>query len=52
MDKIKTLEGDSDYDSSVAFHPTAPLPATVSSGKTAKLWRLSSDNYFINLKIV
>jgi hypothetical protein len=29
---------------SVAFHPTAPVLATGSDDKSAKLWRLSSDN--------
>jgi WD40 repeat protein len=38
------LEGHSSYISSVAFHPTAPILATGSWDKTAKLWRLSSDN--------
>jgi WD40 repeat protein len=29
---------------SVAFHPTAPLLATGSQDKTAKLWKLFEDN--------
>ena len=41
---VATLEGHSDMAFSVAFHPTAPLLATGSHDKTAKLWRLSSVN--------
>ena len=39
----KTLEGHSNFVASVAFHPTAPLLATGSNDKTAKLWRFSPD---------
>jgi WD40 repeat protein len=47
---VATLSGKSKYDLghddsiwSVAFHPTAPILATCSSDKTAKLWRFSFD---------
>ena len=36
--------GHSNFVSSVAFHPTAPLLATGSTDRTVKLWRLYSDN--------
>ena len=36
---VATLEGHSNSVWSVAFHPTAPVLATGSSDKTAKLWR-------------
>jgi hypothetical protein len=39
--RSRALQG---YVTSVAFHPTAPLLATGSTDRTAKLWRLSSDN--------
>jgi WD40 repeat protein len=38
-----TLVGHSDIVYSVAFHPTAPLLATGSSDRTAKVWRMSPD---------
>jgi WD40 repeat protein len=41
---VATLEGHSMGVISVAFHATLPLLATGSWDKTAKLWRLSSDN--------
>jgi WD40 repeat protein len=40
---VATLEGHSNWVRSVAFHPTAPILATGSDDKTAKLWRLSPD---------
>jgi WD40 repeat protein len=40
---LATLEGHSNRVCSVAFHPTAPLLATGSDDKTAKLWRFSPD---------
>ena len=40
---VATLAGHSSYVYSVAFHPTAPLLATGSWDKTAKLWRFSPD---------
>jgi WD40 repeat protein len=40
---VATLAGRSDYVRSLAFHPTAPLLATGSCDKTAKLWRFSPD---------
>ncbi len=40
---VATLEGHSDAVLSVAFHPTAPLLATGSYDKTAKLWSFSPD---------
>jgi WD40 repeat protein len=40
---VATLAGHSDFVYSVAFHPTAPLLATCSADKTAKLWRFSPD---------
>ena len=44
-EKVKEREeGHSSYIWSVAFHPTAPLLATGSHDKTARLWLLSSDN--------
>ena len=36
-----TLKGHSSRVNSVAFHPTAPLLATCSNDKTAKLWQLN-----------
>ena len=40
---VATLAGHSGLVYSVAFHPTAPLLATGSHDKTAKLWRFSPD---------
>ena len=40
---IATLRGHSNYVHSVAFHATAPLLATGSWDKTAKVWRMSAD---------
>ena len=40
---VATLQGHRDGVYSVAFHPTAPLLATGSSDKTAKLWHFSPD---------
>ncbi len=37
--KYRPLAGHSSDVNSVAFHPTAPLLATSSDDKTAKLWR-------------
>ena len=38
-----TLQGHSSGVRSVAFHPSAPILATASDDKSAKLWRLNSD---------
>ena len=40
---VATLAGHSSTVRYVAFHPSAPLLATGSSDKTAKLWRMSAD---------
>jgi hypothetical protein len=39
-----TLQGHRSDIFSLAFHPTAPILATGSDDKTAKLWRLTSNN--------
>jgi WD40 repeat protein len=41
---VATLVGHSQKIRHVAFHPTAPLLATTSNDKTAKLWQISRDN--------
>jgi hypothetical protein len=41
---VGTLEGHSNTVFSVAFHPTAPLLATISYDNTVKLWLLSCDH--------
>ncbi len=40
---VATLQGHSSTIYYVAFHPSAPLLATGSTDKSAKLWRLSAD---------
>ena len=41
---VATLKGNSDWVTSMAFHPTLPLLATGSADNTVRLWLLSSDN--------
>ena len=40
---VSTLQGHSSFVTSVAYHPSAPILATGSDDRTAKLWLLNAD---------